>query len=273
MSNYNTGDMLEIIFAHRNKAYGAYQLRRSYHKTLMRAFALGVSFIAFLFIMPRFANALSGVMVERPDETEVTMSAPPDLTPEVPLTPPPPPVTPPPPARTTFVFVPPVILEDPMAPDKITTEVDELLEKEGVVGTKEVQGTTDIAPTIDPGDDLGDVVEAPKKVILDKVYDSFDIQKMPSFPGGDAAMMAYLRENIIYPTIAKETNIMGTVALRFVVGVDGSISDIAILKDPGGGCGKEAVRVLKSMPTWIPGEANGNPVKVRFTMPVRFILQ
>jgi protein TonB len=96
---------------------------------------------------------------------------------------------------------------------------------------------------------------------------------MPSFPGGDAAMMAYLRDNIVYPASARETNIMGTVALRFVVGVDGSISDIAILKDPGGGCGKEAVRVLKSMPTWIPGEANGNPVKVRFTMPVRFILQ
>jgi protein TonB len=272
MSNYNTGDMLEIIFAHRNKAYGAYQLRRSYHKTLMRAFALGVSFIAFLFIMPRFANALSGVMVERPDETEVTMSAPPDLTLEVPPIPPPPPVTPPPPARTTFVFVPPVILDDTEAPDKVATEVDELLEKEGEVGTKAVQGTTDIAPTIDPGD-FDKVVEVQKTVVPDKVYDSFDIQKMPSFPGGDAAMMAYLRDNIVYPAIAKETNIMGTVALRFVVGVDGSISDIAILKDPGGGCGKEAVRVLKSMPTWIPGEANGNPVKVRFTMPVRFILQ
>jgi protein TonB len=58
-----------------------------------------------------------------------------------------------------------------------------------------------------------------------------------------------------------------------VVGKDGSISDVKILKDPGGGCGKEAVRVVGLMPKWTPGEANGNPVKVKFTLPVRFRLE
>lgn len=61
--------------------------------------------------------------------------------------------------------------------------------------------------------------------------------------------------------------------LGFVVGKDGSINDISIMKDIGGGCGKEALRVVKNMPRWIPGEANGHAVKVRFTLPVRFKLQ
>ena len=84
--------------------------------------------------------------------------------------------------------------------------------------------------------------------------------------------MKFLSKNIEYPTLAKENNIQGVVALTFVVGKDGAVSDVQVVKDIGGGCGKEAVRVVKAMPKWVPGEANGNAVKVRFTLPVRFRL-
>ena len=85
--------------------------------------------------------------------------------------------------------------------------------------------------------------------------------------------MKFITENIYYPEIARETSIQGTVAVSFVVGKDGKARDIKVIKDIGGGCGKEAVRVINKMPYWIPGEANGHVVSVRFTLPVRFRLQ
>jgi TonB family protein len=106
----------------------------------------------------------------------------------------------------------------------------------------------------------------------EKIYESFDVQKYPSFPGGEAELMKYLSQNIQYPAEARKNNIQGTVALSFIVEKDGSISNIKILKDPGAGCGQEAVRVMQSMPRWSPGEANGFPVRTRFLFPVRFSL-
>ncbi len=106
----------------------------------------------------------------------------------------------------------------------------------------------------------------------DKTFDMFDISKPPSFPGGEAAMMQYIGENLKYPAVAREHNIQGTVVLTFVVGKDGSVSDIKVVKDIGAGCGKESQRVIETMPKWMPGEANGQPVKVRYTLPIRFKL-
>lgn len=103
-------------------------------------------------------------------------------------------------------------------------------------------------------------------------YEMFDIQEQPSFPGGEGEMMKFLSKNINYPVLAKENAIQGAVVLTFVIGKDGSISEITIIKDIGGGCGKEAARVVKMMPNWNPGKANGNFVKVRYTLPIRFRL-
>lgn len=105
-----------------------------------------------------------------------------------------------------------------------------------------------------------------------KVYEMFDIAKTPSFPGGERAMFDFISNAIQYPQVARENGIQGNVALTFIVMEDGSLTDISILKDIGGGCGKEAIRVVQTMPTWWPGEANGVPVKVRYTLPVRFRL-
>lgn len=124
-----------------------------------------------------------------------------------------------------------------------------------------------------PGEDDIPVSNTTPNDDPNKVYETYDIQKLPSFPGGESAMQTYLRTNIVYPIEALMGNIQGTVALIFVVQKDGSITDIKIIKDPGGGCGAESVRLVQNMPKWIPGEANGNPVAVKYTLPVRFRLQ
>lgn len=98
------------------------------------------------------------------------------------------------------------------------------------------------------------------------------IEIMPSFEGGEEAMYMWLAKNMIYPMDAKENGIMGTVIITFVVEKDGTISDPKILKDIGGGCGAEALRVVETMPKWKPAKLKGVPIKVFFTLPIRFTL-
>jgi periplasmic protein TonB len=99
------------------------------------------------------------------------------------------------------------------------------------------------------------------------------VESMPEFPGGDAARMKFLQDNIKYPQLARESGIQGTVFVTFVVEVDGSVTDVRVLRGIGGGCDEEAVRVIKQMPSWVPGRQRGQPVRVQFNMPIRFTLQ
>ena len=96
---------------------------------------------------------------------------------------------------------------------------------------------------------------------------------MPEFPGGTAALMKYLGTNIKYPTIAQENGTQGRVIIQFVVERDGSITDVRVARGVDPYLDKEAVRVVKSMPKWIPGKQNGKAVRVKFTVPVMFRLQ
>ena len=95
----------------------------------------------------------------------------------------------------------------------------------------------------------------------------------PEFPGGMEALYNYLAQNIKYPTLARETGITGKVYVSFVVERDGSIANLKVERDIGGGCGQEAVRVLQSMPKWNPGKQKGRPVRVKFNLPVNFSLK
>jgi protein TonB len=99
------------------------------------------------------------------------------------------------------------------------------------------------------------------------------VESMPGYPGGDAARMRFLQENIKYPQMARESGIQGTVYATFVVEIDGSVTDVRILRGIGGGCDEEAIRVIEAMPNWNPGMQRGKPVRVQFTMPIRFTLQ
>ena len=267
-------DALDIVFAQRNRAYGAYLLHREYPVNLGKALTVGLLLIGFFIILPHLMHAFAGMAPEKTvlDYREIILNPPPDIDKMAPPPPPPPPVTPPPPVRASIAFVPPVVLQDDQVKQEDPPAQTDMLENPADIGKITVDGDPDAPPSdIDPGELKNIVVNnaEPEDVPLE----GYAVNKMPSFPGGDHDLMAYLAKNIEYPTLAKENNIQGVVVLGFVVGKDGSINDITVMKEIGGGCGKEALRVVKNMPRWTPGEAAGHAVKVRFTLPVRFALQ
>lgn len=98
------------------------------------------------------------------------------------------------------------------------------------------------------------------------------VEESPAFPGGDAARIQFLQQNIVYPQMARESGIQGTVYVTFVVEKNGAVTDVRVLRGIGGGCDEEAVRVIKAMPKWNPGKQRGKPVRVQFNMPIKFTL-
>lgn len=266
-------DMLDIIFADRNRAYGAYQLRRDYPKYLGRALVIAVALIGLAFAMPMIMKAVGGLVPkEKPVDVVAELGPPPDIDPNnPPPPPPPPPPTPPPPTRSTVKFVPPVIKKDEEVHEEEQKAVEEILDKKEDVGTEDKKGNDEAPPAIEESPSLDPVIEAPK--VEEKTYEMFDIQKEPSFPGGMKEMYDWLGKNVPYPEMAKEAGISGQVVLTFVVGKDGGISDVNIVKDIGGGCGKAVKTTVEKMPKWSPGEANGHAVKVRYTLPFKFKLE
>ena len=113
--------------------------------------------------------------------------------------------------------------------------------------------------------------EPPKHEEETKVFDV--VEQMPSFPGGQGALMQWLSSNIKYPVIAAENGVQGRVIIQFVVEKDGSVSGVTVAKSVDPSLDKEAQRVVKSMPKWIPGKQNGSAVRVKYTVPVTFKLQ
>lgn len=115
------------------------------------------------------------------------------------------------------------------------------------------------------------VVEQEEEVVEEQIFTV--VENDPEFPGGMEALYKYLAQNIKYPQLARDNNITGRVYVTFVVEKDGSIANPKVLRDIGGGCGQEAIRVVKSMPKWTPGKQRGKAVRVQFNLPVNFSLK
>ncbi|MCW3102763.1 MAG: TonB family protein [Bacteroidetes bacterium] len=100
-------------------------------------------------------------------------------------------------------------------------------------------------------------------------------EKMPAFPGGDQAMTQFVQKNLQYPAVEREYGISGTVYVTFVVEKDGSLSGIRCLRgvNAGPGLNKEALRIISSMPNWIPGSQNGRLVRIQYNFPIKFRLE
>lgn len=116
-------------------------------------------------------------------------------------------------------------------------------------------------------------VEVPTEEIVEEDVIQIAPEVDAEYPGGYEALMRFMAENIKYPKLAKESGISGKVYVTFVVEKDGSIGHVKIAREIGGGCGAEAVRVIKSMPKWTPGKQNGRPVRTSYTIPVNFELR
>jgi len=99
------------------------------------------------------------------------------------------------------------------------------------------------------------------------------VEEMPSFPGGEAELFKYLGRNLNYPQTARNDGVSGVVYLTFVVEKNGRLRDAKVLRGIGGGCDEEALRLVSSMPPWIPGRQRGKPVNVQYNLPIRFTLR
>jgi len=265
-------DYLDILFEGRNKEYGGYELRKRYRRRALLAGLIAVlvvgGFFASLMIKPK----------EKPVENLVPVIAMKNLPPPQPINPkkpppPPPPSTPPPPVKPTVKFTPPVIKKNEEVKEENIAKPPKP-ESNEVVGPKNIAGSNDpnaINPNLSnvSGNGKGPVV--PAEPAPDQIFRN--VQQMPSFPGGLEAMYNYIRRNVRYPQIARQQQIEGKVFVQFVVDENGNITNVTLPKgDIGGGCGDEAMRVIKSMPKWSPGKQNGRAVKVYYIATINFTL-
>ncbi|MBO7609687.1 MAG: energy transducer TonB [Muribaculaceae bacterium] len=158
------------------------------------------------------------------------------------------------------------------AEDEIKTQ-DELKETQTAFGQKDNdKGTEDRNVTRTLRDEVVvEKKEPEKKVEKEEVFRS--VEQMPTFPGGEAALMKYLSSHIQYPTMAQENNVQGKVIVQFVVTKTGKVGEVKVVRSVDKDLDREAVRVCKSLPNFVPGRQNGQPVSVWYTLPVTFKLQ
>jgi len=265
----NSQEWRDLIFEGKNKEYGAYELRKTSTKRHVRALIIVVSAVVFVAFLPLLIKSVMPAKVEDEDYGKAIMAKLDPMEqvdekhivkqPEAP---------PPPELKATIKFTPPVIKKDEEVRDEDEMKTQqELTDTKVAISVADVQGKTDGS-----GVDIADLKDN-KVVVAEKEQVFTHVEQMPQFPGGDRAMMEFLQKNMKYPVIAAEQGIEGTVVLRFVVGKQGEVSDVTVLRSLDPSCDKEAIRVVKSMPKWIPGKQNGNPVLVYYTLPVRFKLQ
>jgi len=168
-------------------------------------------------------------------------------------------------------FVPPVIKKDSeVKPEEELKSQEELNKTNTAIGAFDVKGNDEAAGEVLKAKEVIAQPEPPKEEET-KVFDV--VEQMPSFPGGPSALMQFLSSNIKYPVVAEENGVQGRVVCTFVVEKDGSITDVRVIKSVDPSLDKEAMRVVKSMPRWIPGKQNGSAVRVKYTVPVTFRLQ
>jgi protein TonB len=149
----------------------------------------------------------------------------------------------------------------PPPPQLEVVEDDELVEEDDIQSTEVNQDTKIDIPVIEPE-------EGPAEPEIFTI-----VEEMPSFPGGDQALLEYMAKNTKYPPLARENGLQGIVVVTFVVDEKGNINNVQVLRGIGGGCDEEAIRVVKSMPAWKAGKQRGMPVRVQYNLPFRFTLR
>lgn len=264
----------DLVFEGRNQDYGAYQLRKGTSKRNIWSIIIVALAAALLFlgltvhrmaepnrtVMNMQAVEVANIKKDKKD-VKVEKKDPVKVEPERIIEK----------VKSSVKFTAPVIRKDNLVKEEDEIKLDEIEKSTKAIG----------ALTVDGNDELGGEVlrikeeiappEPPKHVEDNKIFEI--VEQNPTFPGGTAALMSWLSQNIKYPVIAAENGVKGRVIVQFVVEKDGSITDVVVVKSVDPSLDKEATRVIKNMPHWIPGRQNGSPVRVRFTVPVTFTLQ
>ena len=270
-----SSDWVDLVFEGRNKAYGAYRLRKSTTKRNILAMVAVVILLIVAFIILTVKNfvdeqrakvAMTQVAeltnYDQPKKKAEVKQKKVEVEPERVVER----------VKSSIKFTAPVIKKDEeVKPDEELKTQDELMSTKTAIGTFDVKGNDDANGEILKAKQVIAEPEPPKHEEENKVFDI--VEQQPLFPGGPAALMKYLSENTKYPVVAQENGVQGRVTVQFVVEKDGSISDVHVLRGVDPSLDKEAVRVVKSMPRWTPGKQNGITVRVNYRVPVLFKLQ
>ena len=271
---------VEMVFAGKNKEYGAYQLRKGTSGRNIKALlilviaaALVGGFLAWKVIEQKQAEEQQAYM-EAMELAKLQQQAKKEEKKKEPVKPKIEPKKEIPVARETQKFTAPVIKKDELVKEENQVKQMDKLDEKVAVGTENKEGTkdrlaaavrSDIAVAAPPPP------PAPKPEVSNKVFDV--VEEMPHFPGGAAALQAFLSSNTKYPVVAQENGVQGRVIVSFVVERDGSITDVRVVRSVDPSLDREASRVVRSMPRWSPGKQNGSAVRVKYTVPVVFRLQ
>ena len=257
---------VDLLFKKRNQEYGAFELR----KDSSRRHRVGIIVALIVLILVIFVPILYKQIIEKVKDRNVEVTTlsnieiekkvekPKDIILEKPA----------PPLKSSIKFTPPVI-----KPDEEVQEDEEIKTQEELINTDVNISVADIKGTDEEnGQDIGDL----NNMIVGEDTTSTPyavVEQMPEFPGGEAALQRYLHNSVKYPNIAMENGIQGKVYVGFVVERNGSISNVRIARGVDASLDKEAMRVVRLMPKWIPGKQNGEPVRVSFTAPINFVLE
>ena len=265
----SSSEWCDLIFSGKNKAYGAYQLREKSPKRHNIAVILVIVIALVGFSIPTLIKMATPKQKEVMTEvTTLSQLEEPEIKQEEMKRVEP--VAPPPPAlKSSIKFTAPVIKKDEEVRDEDEIKSQhELAETKVTISIADVKGNDE-----EHGKDIADL----KQVVTqaepepEKVFDM--VEQMPTFPGGQTELMAYLGKNIKYPTIAQKNKEQGRVIIQMVISKDGSLSNIKVLRSVSPSLDAEAVRVVGNMPKWEPGMQKGQPVSVKYTIPIVFRLQ
>lgn len=270
-----SNEWTDLVFEGRNQAYGAYQLRKGTSKRNIWALLIVGLAAALLYLglqLQKMAEAnkkventqaveLAKLQTEKKKEAkvekkEVIKQEPEKVVEQV---------------KSSVKFTAPVIKKDEEVKEEDEIKLDEVQKSDKAVGAFTVEGNDEVGGAVLKAKEDIAAPEPPKHVEETKVFTV--VEQMPMFPGGDAALMSYLANNIHYPTVAAENGVQGRVVVGFVVERDGSITDVSVLRGVDPSLDREAMRVVKSMPRWTPGKQNGSAVRVKYQVPVAFRLQ
>jgi len=244
----------DLAFEGRNKAYGAYYLRRNYWRHLLFSLIIGLILMGSAVIVPFLIYYFTPVPLMEMDlmyEVEYySMMEPPEEDMND--------------IAQALAKPLPEVVQVPVVKDSIRPE-EEMKPVETPPQQEPEVNEIDSAGNGQNGSEIGEGVGENSGIttIID-VY--------PRFPGGNEARLYYLRKNTSYPEQAVKSKIQGVVMVVFIVETDGSISGVEISKGIGGGCDEEAIRVTKAMPQWEPGKRGGRKVRVIVRMPIVFML-
>ena len=271
----------EIVFEGKNKDFGAYKLRESSVSRHTKAIVWVL--IAVAIILVALILSVNGVF-SKPEDEQVAVTTVQDLTTfeaeeeqeeeieeeQFQLPPEPEEIIAPEEVANQQQVTELLIVEDEqLEEDKQVKNQEDVMDNEAALGAVDItEGTNDLNKVMVKEQ----VIEAPK-VEEEQPVSIAMVEQKPEFPGGEAAMYKWLGDNIVYPSAASEEGVQGRVVVEFVVGKDGSISNVKVVRPRHPALDKEALRVVKAMPKWLPGRNNGQPVKVTYTLPVTFKLQ